>query len=119
MDRRDEQGVQKAAGQRGRVLIPAASCHLAGSGRVGSSGSLGVCLSAGFMLAAGGRTVSVIDQNVVVASGADHAINRFAELFMARFPCVLAARLLPAHGHRDFSLAYGFHTGELVNWYKG
>jgi hypothetical protein len=61
----------------------------------------------------------VIDQNVVVASGADYSISRFAELFVACLPCVLAARLLPAHGHRDFSLAYGFHTGELVSWYKG
>lgn len=59
----------------------------------------GVGLAAGFMLAAGRGTIRFVDQNVVVASGTNHAVNCFAELIVGRACGVFAARLFAANGH--------------------
>jgi len=55
---------------------------------------------AGFVLAAGGWTVCVVDEDVIVAGATDDAVNRFAELLMARILSgVLATRQRPVHCH--------------------
>jgi hypothetical protein len=59
----------------------------------------GVCLAAGFVLAATARVVRVVDQNVVVACGADNAVYRFAELFVSRCGGMFLASLLSANRH--------------------
>src|SRR5579863_3744174 len=64
----------------------------------------GIRLAAGFVFAASGRIVGLVDQDVVVAGGADHAVNRLAELLVARLGRVFLARLLPADRHRSLSL---------------
>lgn len=61
---------------------------------------LGICLAAGFVLAAGRRAIRFINQNIVVASRADDAINSFRELFVSRrLRGVLSASLFAAHWH--------------------
>jgi hypothetical protein len=59
----------------------------------------GVCLAAGFVLAAIARVVRVVDQNVVVARGADDAVYRFAELLVSRCGSMFLASLLSANCH--------------------
>ncbi len=59
----------------------------------------GVCLAAGFVLAAIARVVRVVDQNVVVACGADDAVDRFAELLVSRCDGMFLASLLSANCH--------------------
>ena len=59
----------------------------------------GVCLAAGFVLAAIARVVRVVDQNVVVACGANDAIYRFAELLVAGAHGVFFPSLLSANCH--------------------
>ena len=52
------------------------------------------------MLAAFSRAIGVIDEDIRVASGADKAVNRLAELLMFRIAgSVLAAGCCTAHGH--------------------
>jgi hypothetical protein len=60
---------------------------------------LGICLAAGFVFAARGWVVGVIDEDVVVARGADHAIDGFAEYLVPCAGGVLFARLFPAYWH--------------------
>ena len=51
------------------------------------------------MFAARGRVIRFVDENVIAAGGADHAINRFAELVMSRLHCVFLTRLRAADWH--------------------
>lgn len=51
-----------------------------------------VGLPTSFVLSAGRRAIGVIDQNIIVASGAEHAIDRLAELGMLRIECVIGLR---------------------------
>jgi hypothetical protein len=60
-------------------------------------------LPAGFVFAAGAGTVGAVNQNVIVAGGADQSVNRFAELVVPGRGRVLAARLLAAHSHLNES----------------
>ena len=62
---------------------------------------LRVCLSARFVLAARRRAVRLVDQDVVVAPSANHAVNRLGELVVpgSSLGTVLAARLRPANRH--------------------
>jgi hypothetical protein len=55
------------------------------------------------MLAAGRRTIRVVNQDVVVASGANDAVDCFAELFMPGSRRMFAARLFAAQGHEMLS----------------
>ena len=56
------------------------------------------------MFAAGGRAICLVDENVIVATGADDAVNRFVELFVTRhFGGVFVAGLFTAHGHVFYS----------------
>ena len=57
-------------------------------------GVLRVGLAAGVVLAAGARAIRFIDQDVVVAAGADHAVDRFGELLVIRARLVFGAHLL-------------------------
>ncbi|MGH7839492.1 MAG: hypothetical protein ACREQC_16930 [Candidatus Binataceae bacterium] len=59
----------------------------------------GVGLAAGFVFAAGCRAIGLIDENVIVARGADHSINGFAELFVRSLCGVFGARFFPRHAH--------------------
>ena len=59
----------------------------------------GVCLAAGFVLAAIARVVRVVDQNVVVACGADYAVYCFAELLVSCCGGMFLASLLSANCH--------------------
>jgi hypothetical protein len=52
------------------------------------------------MFAAAWLAIGVVDENVVVTSGADQAVNGLAELLVAHLGGVLAAGLLPADCHR-------------------
>jgi hypothetical protein len=56
-------------------------------------------LAAGFVLAAIAWIVRVVDQNVVVACGADDAVYRFAELLVSRCGGMFPASLLSANCH--------------------
>jgi hypothetical protein len=69
--------------------------------------TLRVGLAAGFVFAAGARTIRLIDEDVVVTGRADDAVDRFAELFVSRGCSVLRASLLAADGHR-----YSFQSGD-------
>lgn len=60
---------------------------------------LRVCLAAGFMLAAGCRTIRPVYQNIIMAGCADQAINRLAKLLMTSFSDVFGASLFAAHSH--------------------
>src|SRR5215472_14815022 len=56
--------------------------------------------AAGFMLAARRRAIGLIDVNVIVARGANHTVNRLAELLVASELCgVIGASLFAADGH--------------------
>ena len=57
---------------------------------------LRISLPACLMLAARRRAIGVIQENVVMASGTDDAIDCFAELVVAGFGRVFGARLLAA-----------------------
>lgn len=60
---------------------------------------LGVGLAAGFVFAAGARTVRFIDKDVIVAGRADDAIDRFAELFVSCRYSVVGSTLFAADSH--------------------
>src|ERR1700733_11774112 len=66
--------------------------------------NLSVSGAAGFMLAARRRAVRLINQNVIVTRGANHAVNRLAELIVRSAPGVLATRLFAADGHAEGSV---------------
>ena len=51
------------------------------------------------MLAARRGAIRVVNQNVVVAGGADHAVNSFRELFMFRRKRVIGFRFIASHRH--------------------
>ena len=63
------------------------------------SAELGVGLAAGFVFAAGARIVRVVDENVVVARGADHAVYCFVELLVSCTGGMFFAALFAAHCH--------------------
>jgi hypothetical protein len=66
--------------------------------------ALRIGLAAGLVFTAGGWVIRLIDQDVIVTGGADHAVNRFAELLV---PCVggmFLARLLATDRHSLRSL---------------
>jgi hypothetical protein len=65
---------------------------------------LGVGLAAEIVFAADPRTVGLINEDVVVASGADYAVDGFAELLMRGGGFMVGAGLFAADGHRDFIL---------------
>jgi hypothetical protein len=79
--------------------------------------ALGISLTARLVFAAGGRVVRVVDENVIVARGADEAVNRFVELIVAGIICaVFPACLLAADGNWDSSFfVQGFQAGDVVN----
>ena len=51
------------------------------------------------MLAAGRRAIRLVNQDVIVARRADHAVNRLAELIVRSAAGVLRACLFAADGH--------------------
>src|SRR6266481_10042243 len=61
--------------------------------------NLRIGLAASFVLAATSRVVSVVDQNVVVACGADDAVYCLAELLVSRRGGMFLATLLSANCH--------------------
>ena len=56
------------------------------------------------MFPASARAVGFIDEDVIMASGADNPINRFGELLVGGGGFVIGACLFAADGHRDFIL---------------
>lgn len=66
-----------------------------------------VCLAAGFVFAARGRVVGLVDEDVVVARGTDHAVDRFGKLIVtgSHFRRVFGARLRSADGHEEIIAA--------------
>ena len=52
------------------------------------------------MHAAGWWTIRVVDQNVIVTSGTQHAVDRLGELLVPCFLRVLGLRLTSIHRHR-------------------
>lgn len=67
-----------------------------------------VGLAAGFMLAARGRIVRLVDQDVIVACSADHAVDRFGELVVtgSHFFGVFGTRLRSADSHGEIIPAH-------------
>jgi hypothetical protein len=58
------------------------------------------------VFAAGARVVGVVDEDVIVAGGADYAVDGFVELIVARVGCgVIFASLLTADGHLNRSVS--------------
>ena len=57
-----------------------------------------------FVLAADAGAVGFIDEDVIVAGGADYAVNGFVELLVRGGGFVIGAGLFAADGHRDFIL---------------
>ncbi|MGC1290291.1 MAG: hypothetical protein WA855_03320 [Candidatus Acidiferrales bacterium] len=51
-----------------------------------------VSLPTGFVFSARRWTIGVIDQNVIVTGGAEHAVDCLAELGMLRIECVIGLR---------------------------
>ncbi len=56
-------------------------------------------MAAGFVLAAIAQVVRVVDQNVIVACGANNAVDCFAELLVAGAYSVFFPSLFPADRH--------------------
>ena len=67
---------------------------------------LGVSLATGFVFAAGGWAIGFVREDIVVACGADYAVNGFAELIVSCAGGVFVAGLFAADGH-------GFCSGTL------
>jgi len=61
--------------------------------------NLSVRSAARLVFAAGRRAIRLINQDVIVARRADHAVNRLAELIVRGARGVFAARLFAADGH--------------------
>lgn len=53
------------------------------------------------MLAAGGRAIGVVNQDVIMASGAEHAVNGFAELLVSGVERVIGFRFRARHSHES------------------
>ena len=70
----------------------------------------GVSLAAGFVLAAGGWAIGFVGEDVIVACGADYAVNRFAELIVSCVGGVFVASLFAADGHDVCSGALRRHS---------
>jgi hypothetical protein len=51
------------------------------------------------VFAAAGWAIGAIDQHIVVASGADYAVNGFAELIVTRLRSVSLPNFFPADCH--------------------
>lgn len=68
----------------------------------------GVGLAAGFVRAAGGGAIGVVNQDVVMASGAEHAVDGLTELVMLGVECVICLCFRTGHSHLS-SPPYGFH----------
>jgi len=66
-----------------------------------------VSLAASLVLSARPRTIGLIDENVIVAGGADDAVDRFAELFVSCRCSVVGSTLFAADGH-----CYSFQSGD-------
>lgn len=60
---------------------------------------LGVGLAAGFVFAAAARAIRLVDENVVVASRADDAVDGFVKLFVAGEGSVLSTALFAGNSH--------------------
>jgi hypothetical protein len=60
---------------------------------------LAIGLAAGLVLPAGSRAIGLVDQNIIVARGANHAVDRLAELFVGCASGVFLPGLLAAHRH--------------------
>ncbi|HKV49318.1 MAG TPA: hypothetical protein VJN69_14590 [Candidatus Acidoferrales bacterium] len=60
---------------------------------------LGVGLATGFVFAAITRAIRLVDENVIVASRADDAVNGFVELLVTGAGGVLSAALFAGKGH--------------------
>ena len=61
--------------------------------------NLGVSGAASLMLAARRRAVGLVNEDVIVARGADHAVDRFAELIVRCARGVFGACLFATDGH--------------------
>ena len=61
--------------------------------------NLGVSRAAGFVFAARRRVIRLINEDVIVARGAHHAVNRLAELIVRSAGGMFAACLFAADGH--------------------
>ena len=59
---------------------------------------MSVSLAADFVFAAGGRTVGMVNEDVIVAGGAEDAINGFAELGVAGIEGVIGFGFGAGHG---------------------
>lgn len=64
----------------------------------------GVCLPARLVLATSWWIVRLVDEDVIVAGSANHAVNRLVELLVSRLGRMFLTRLLPADRHRYFPL---------------
>ena len=64
----------------------------------------GVGLAAGFVFAAGARAVGFIDEDVIVAAGADDAVDRLGELFVRGGGFVFGASLFAGDWHYGTAL---------------
>ena len=62
--------------------------------------NLSISRAASLVLAARGRAIRLINQDVVMARGAHHTVNRLAELIVRSAAGVFVARLFAADGHR-------------------
>jgi hypothetical protein len=60
---------------------------------------LGVSLATGFVLAASARIIGVVDQNVIVACGADDSVYRLAKLLVCYSGGVFLASLFSTDRH--------------------
>jgi len=60
----------------------------------------GVSRAAGFVFAARGGAIGFVDEDVIVAMGANDAVNRLGELLVRRLRSVFRARLFASHGLR-------------------
>lgn len=61
---------------------------------------MGVGLAAEFVFAAGGRAIGVVNEDVVAASGAQDAIDRFGELAMPGVEGVIGFGFSASHWDR-------------------
>lgn len=66
------------------------------------------------MFAAGCGAICFVYQDVIVASGTDHAVNRFAELVVGAAGGVFAARLFAADGHIRAPMRQRGHSNRSV-----
>ena len=65
---------------------------------------LNVGLAAGFVFAAGAGAIRFIDEDVIVAAGADYAVDRLGELFVRGSDFVFGASLFAGDWHDGTAL---------------